>query len=236
MTKKNSEFSWEQTFESSAEALSSKGYDLEGLTRAKVEIPLTGLLAHEIMSFDKSRFAIMGAENPESKNSSRRTNPSMNKSVGDLNPFFQKPDLLILDRDNCDWMHPSLYAEFKFFYNWDVNASGELNSTKDLRDILKDTDKLTSFKSLTPQTICIQGTFFCRNDMQQKYRPHKDGAEDQQRQVSHKGFIDYYKKKIKETKPSCSIISDKVIPLSCVTESSKTSFWLDLVLLEIGIH
>jgi hypothetical protein len=235
MNKAVGEFSWQQTFVSSAEALSSKNYDLESLTLSKTEIALTGLLAHEIMTFDESRFAYIGVENPVSKNSSKRTSPSNIDSVGDSNPAFQKPDLLILDSHNLSFRIPTLYAEFKFFYNWDVNPSGEVNKRKDLDDILKDTDKLTRFKSRTPQTICIQGTFFCRNDKQQKYIPTKNGAEDQQRQVSHKGFIDYYKKELRKTKPSCTVISDKVIPLVWVTESSRTSFWLDLVLLEIGI-
>lgn len=234
MTKVNDGFAWEQTFESSVQALSLKGYDLEGLTRAKVEIPLTGLLAHEIMSFDESKFAFVGAENPESKNSSRRTSPSISKPVGDSNPFWQKPDLLILDRDICDWMHPTLYAEFKFFYNWDVNSQGEFIRLKNLDSVQADVDKLTKFKLRSPNTVCIQGIFFCRNDKQEKYVREKEGAVDEQKQISHKGFVRYYEALLQGERPGWRIVSDKVVCLSRTTESENREFWLDLVLLEIS--
>lgn len=234
MTKKNIRFDWENTFESSAQAFSTKGYDLESLTRAKVEIALTGLLAHEIMSLHKSKIALIGVENPESKNSLRRSNPSTIETDGESNPQYQKPDLLILEKDDSDWNRPQLYAEFKFFYNWDVDKEGKILAQNDNHYILADADKLMKFKLHSETTVCIQGIFFCRNDRQVKYLAKKGGAVDEQKEDFHKGFIKNFEVLLDKERPNTKIISEKVVCLSNATENSIPEFWLDLVLLEIS--
>ena len=86
----------------------------------------------------------------------------------------ERPDLMILERKQriVQWERPKLYAEFKFWYNYDLgpkvdDSIGEFTSPRNYLDNLEDLHRLYKFKKFSPDTTCIQGFFFCYNMLAQ---------------------------------------------------------------------
>ena len=132
---------WLSIFQHTVDELKNGEFNFKSLTTGKAEIALTSLIAHGIMSINQELSAYIEV-------------PSTSRS---------RKDLIVFHEQNRDWENPKIYAEFKYYYDFDIESLGSSNE-KHIKEYLGDLIKLYEFKLTHKQTTCLQGFYFCHNE------------------------------------------------------------------------
>ncbi len=212
---------WFKSIEKAVEQLRrAKQPSLKQFSKGKPENQLTSLLTAHLLASDKEIVALNEVKQ------SRLAEERSTFSIG------QSADLMIFDRKNINWEEPKVYAEFKFWYNFDIDTEGKL-TPKDERDTLADTNKLSMFKKNKKNTTCLQGIYFCFSDGDKPdsymRKSNRAGFE-----KNHERFIEYFVSTVKlEIEPQCEVTIAGIFPLAEEKRDGRPTFWLDLLLFEI---
>ena len=248
-------------FQSAVKSIQESNYDLRGLTKSKVEVGLTALLATGLMASAPNFHAYVEVPTSESIGTGLediRTNRDFKRKKEQT-----RSDLIVLNRHSPNWEKPEFYLEFKFKQNYDLKWFN-LEPKKEEREItlvnnyvenLGDLKKLSQFKESHQETICLQGFYICFNPESEKYEK-KVGAPES----NIAGFIrDYTKPELRASNHEIFLKSisgstdERVLSRreSLKDENLKTcevefcgdiliaqeeDFWLRLVLFEVTGH
>jgi len=214
---------WAAAFNEASQEIQKRGYDFRSFTKVKVENGLTDIFATHLL--------------PVLPKMNIYTQVPHKKITGKKSPFTgnQKPDLMMLDRIEQKWNEPSLYAEFKFVYNKDVEG-GEIKNPKQYGQLSDDRERLSVFKQYSKDTVCLQAIFFCWNpESAYKKQGPRDSLVDEflkqycdreQHSKTHERKSARMQKKLREQK-------SKVVSKEIISLVDEVGFWLSLVLLEI---
>jgi hypothetical protein len=225
---------WQNLFENAAESLSTRNYDLRGITQGKSEVQLTSLLQSDL-TFLRPELNFY-TEIPETAFKNIFEDAKLPLSVSDSR---KKYDLVIYQKDRVITSYPECYIEFKFFVSTDtynqknphpksnrseINLSrrdGEIINAKQAKQIEADFARLHYFKVASPNTLCLQGFYVCANPDGKYFKPGYDNSD-----MVVSRFLENYKtrKKIGEA---------KVIDLYNSDSDYSDQFWLKLILVEV---
>ena len=149
---------WLKNFENAVKDSHLQSYDWRGLTEVKRERELTSLLTVHLLTISKEDIVV-----------NEVNHHALSRSVSPLQDG-ERADLMIMERKQriVQWERPKLYAEFKFWYNYDLepkvdDSIGEFQNPRNYLDNLEDLHRLYEFKKFSPETTCVQGFFFCYN-------------------------------------------------------------------------
>lgn len=193
---------------------------LKPFSKGKPENQLTSLLTAHLLASDKEIVAL---------NEVKQSLLAGGKSTFTSG---QSADLMIFDRSKIDWGEPKVYAEFKFWYNFDIDTKGKL-SPENQKRTLADTKKLSLFKKNRESTTCIQGIYFCYSDegkpVSYMRKSDRSGFE-----KNHKRFINHFVTAVeKKVEPKCKVVDAPIISFAEENIDGRPTFWLDLLLFEI---
>jgi len=149
---------WLESFEAAVQDLREQSYDLLKLTKTKRERELTSLLTAHLLATSQKEIVV-----------NEVNHGAFSKTFSPLKDG-ERADLMIVETENriVQWEKPKLFAEFKFWYNYDLEPRvgenfGKFQTPRNYLDNLLDLQRLYEFKKSSPDTTCLQGFFFCYN-------------------------------------------------------------------------